>query len=83
VIAFAFPPPTIPGIGLDFFIEDRAGHDVDYPWNNTAKFLAAARKRPNSRMQMNLLFTSGAPPAFLPPCTTALDWPALIAHVLT
>jgi hydrophobic/amphiphilic exporter-1 (mainly G- bacteria), HAE1 family len=66
-IAFAFPPPAIPGIGqasgLDFFIEDRAGHDVDYLWSNTAKFLAAARKRPELA-QMNLLFTPSVPQFF-------------------
>ena len=40
-IAFAFPPPAIPGIGqasgVDFFVQDRAGHDVDYLWSNTAE----------------------------------------------
>ena len=47
---FAFQPPAIPGIGqasgLDFFIQDRGGHDVDYLWRNTQKFLAAAHMRP-------------------------------------
>ena len=66
-IAFAFPPPAIPGIGqasgVDFFIEDRAGHDVDYLWSNTAKFLAAASKRPELG-QMNLLFTPAVPQLF-------------------
>ena len=66
-IAFAFPPPAIPGIGqasgVDFFIQDRAGHDVDYLWSNTAKFLAAARKRPELG-QMNLLFTPAVPQLF-------------------
>jgi HAE1 family hydrophobic/amphiphilic exporter-1 len=66
-IAFAFPPPAIPGIGqasgVDFFIQDRAGHDVDYLWSNTLKFLAAARKRPELA-QMNLLFTPSVPQLF-------------------
>ena len=66
-IAFAFPPPAIPGIGqasgVDFFIQDRAGHDVDYLWSNTAKFLAAAHKRPELG-QMNLLFTPAVPQLF-------------------
>ena len=66
-VAFAFPPPAIPGIGqasgVDFFIQDRAGHDVDYLWSNTAKFLAAARKRPELG-QMNLLFTPAVPQLF-------------------
>jgi hydrophobic/amphiphilic exporter-1 (mainly G- bacteria), HAE1 family len=66
-IAFAFPPPAIPGIGqasgVDFFIQDRAGHDVDYLWSNTATFLAAARKRPELA-QLNLLFTPAVPQFF-------------------
>jgi hydrophobic/amphiphilic exporter-1 (mainly G- bacteria), HAE1 family len=66
-IAFAFPPPAIPGIGqasgVDFFIQDRAGHDVDYLWSNTAQFLAAARKRPEIG-QLNLLFTPAVPQFF-------------------
>jgi len=66
-IAFAFPPPAIPGIGqasgVDFFIQDRAGHDVDYLWSNTAKFLAAARKRPELA-QLNLLFSPAVPQFF-------------------
>ncbi|HKE12554.1 MAG TPA: efflux RND transporter permease subunit, partial [Myxococcota bacterium] len=48
--AFAFLPPAIPGVGqaggVDFFIQDRAGNSIDYLWNNTQKFLAAAHKRP-------------------------------------
>jgi HAE1 family hydrophobic/amphiphilic exporter-1 len=48
--AFAFLPPAIPGVGqaggVDFFIQDRSGNTIDYLWNNTQKFLAAAHKRP-------------------------------------
>ena len=48
--AFAFSPPAIPGIGtsggLTFMLEDRAGTGLDYLAANTAKYLAAARKRP-------------------------------------
>jgi hydrophobic/amphiphilic exporter-1 (mainly G- bacteria), HAE1 family len=66
-IAFAFPPPAIPGIGqasgVDFFIQDRAGHNVDYLWNNTQKFLAAAHKRPELA-QINLLFSPAVPQLF-------------------
>jgi multidrug efflux pump len=66
-IAFAFPPPAIPGIGqasgVDFFIQDRVGHDVDYLWSNTAKFLAAAHKRPELA-QLNLLFAPSVPQFF-------------------
>jgi HAE1 family hydrophobic/amphiphilic exporter-1 len=66
-IAFAFPPPAIPGIGqasgVDFFIQDRGGHDVDYLWSNTQKFLAAAHKRPELA-QLNLLFSPAVPQLF-------------------
>jgi HAE1 family hydrophobic/amphiphilic exporter-1 len=66
-VAFAFPPPAIPGIGqasgVDFFIQDRAGHDVDYLWQNTQKFLAAARKRPELA-SLNLTFSPDVPQLF-------------------
>ena len=66
-VAFGFPPPAIPGIGqsggLDFFIQDRAGKPVDYLWQNTQKFLAAAKKRPEIGA-MNLLFDPGSPQMF-------------------
>ncbi len=49
-VAFAFSPPAIPGIGtsggVTFLLEDRAGKDIAFLWNNTQKFLAEARKRP-------------------------------------
>lgn len=65
--AFAFLPPAIPGIGqaggVDFFIQDRGGHDVDYLWQNTQKFLAAARKRPELA-QMSLTFSPSVPQFF-------------------
>ena len=48
--AFAFSPPAIPGIGtsggMTFMLEDRAGRDPAFLAENTAKFLEAARKRP-------------------------------------
>ncbi len=48
--AFSFSPPAIPGVGtaggFQFVLEDRAGRDVQFLANNLAKFLAAARKRP-------------------------------------
>ncbi len=48
--AFAFSPPAIPGIGtsggVTFVLEDRAGKDPAFLADNTDKFLAAARKRP-------------------------------------
>ncbi len=62
--AFAFLPPAIPGIGqasgVDFFVQDRSGGTVDYLWQNTQKFLAAARKRPEIA-QMNLTFSPAVP----------------------
>jgi HAE1 family hydrophobic/amphiphilic exporter-1 len=49
-IAFSFSPPAIPGVGTSggftFVLEDRAGRDVSFLASNLAKFLAAARKRP-------------------------------------
>src|SRR3981189_692698 len=49
-IAFSFSPPAIPGVGtaggFTFVLEDRAGRDVSFLASNLAKFLAAARKRP-------------------------------------
>jgi len=49
-IAFAFPPPAIPGVGTSggftFVLEDRAGKDVPFLAQNMQTFLAAARKRP-------------------------------------
>jgi len=49
-IGFSFPPPAIPGVGTSggftFMLEDRAGKDPQFLSDNLAKFLAAARKRP-------------------------------------
>jgi len=49
-IAFAFPPPAIPGVGTSggftFILEDRAGKDIAFLAEQTNKFLEAARKRP-------------------------------------
>ena len=58
---FAFSPPAIPGIGtsagVTFMLEDRAGRDPAFLAQNTEKFLAAARKRP----EFALLFTTLLP----------------------
>jgi HAE1 family hydrophobic/amphiphilic exporter-1 len=47
---FAFFPPAIPGIGtgggFSLMLQDRSGGDVSYLAQNLAKFLDAARKRP-------------------------------------
>src|SRR5881409_3671446 len=49
-IAFAFPPPVIPGVGTSggftFVLEDRAGKDVGFLAQNLKTFLDAAHKRP-------------------------------------
>jgi len=49
-LAFAFPPPAIPGVGtsggVTFMLEDRSGGDVAFLAGNTQKFIAAAMKRP-------------------------------------
>src|SRR3954469_16841199 len=49
-IGFAFPPPSIPGIGtaggVTMMLEDRAGRDVQFLSDNLKIFLEAARKRP-------------------------------------
>ena len=48
--AFAFPPPSIPGVGtaggFTFVLEDRIGRDVSYLADNLAKLMEEARKRP-------------------------------------
>jgi len=49
-IGFAFSPPAIPGIGTSggatFMLEDRAGKDLAFLAANVAKFVEAAKKRP-------------------------------------
>src|SRR5512137_1260404 len=49
-IAFAFPPPAIPGVGtsggVTFILQDRSGKDVAFLAENTQKFIEAAKKRP-------------------------------------
>jgi len=49
-VAFAFMPPSIPGLGsaggFSLWIQDRSGNSVEYLDQNLKAFLAAARKRP-------------------------------------
>ena len=56
--SFAFPPPAIPGIGtaggVTFMLEDRSGGSVRFIAENTQKFMAEARKRP----ELTNLFTT-------------------------
>jgi HAE1 family hydrophobic/amphiphilic exporter-1 len=48
--AVVFSPPAIPGVGtsggVSFVLEDRSGSGIRFLAENTAKFLEAARKRP-------------------------------------
>ena len=63
--AFAFSPPVIPGIGtsggVTFMLEDRAGKDPAFLAENTAKFLAAARQRPEFALLFTTLLPERAP----------------------
>ncbi len=49
-MAFSFPPPAIPGIGtsggVTFVLEDRTSRDIKFLADNTNRFMAAARRRP-------------------------------------
>src|SRR6476661_355945 len=49
-IAFAFMPPSIPGLGssggFSFWLQDRSGGTVELLDQNLQKFLAACRRRP-------------------------------------
>jgi HAE1 family hydrophobic/amphiphilic exporter-1 len=49
-IAFAFSPPSIPGVGtaggVTFMLQDRSGGSVEFLAQQTEAFMAAARKRP-------------------------------------
>jgi HAE1 family hydrophobic/amphiphilic exporter-1 len=61
-VAFAFSPPAIQGIGaaggVTFILEDRAGKDIGFLWENTQKFIAEAKKRPEiSRVTTTFLPT--------------------------
>src|SRR5207253_1605176 len=67
-IAFAFPPPAIPGVGTSggftFVLEDRAGKEVEFLADNLNKFLAAARKRPELAA-VNTTFLPRVPQQFI------------------
>jgi HAE1 family hydrophobic/amphiphilic exporter-1 len=66
--AFSFSPPAIPGVGtsggFQFVLEDRAGRDVRFLAGNLAKFLAAARKRPEIGM-VSTTFLPSVPQKFV------------------
>jgi len=67
-IAFAFPPPAIPGIGTSggftFILEDRAGKDIAFLAEQTNRFLEAARKRPELA-GLNTTFRPNVPQVFV------------------
>ena len=59
-VAFAFPPPAIPGVGtsggVSFILEDRSGGSVSFLAEQTDKFMAALRQRPEfARVSTTLL----------------------------
>ena len=62
--AFAFSPPAISGVGtsggFSFMLEDRVGKDVPYLAENTNRFLAAARRRPEL-MRLNSSLNAQVP----------------------
>ena len=77
-VAFSFPPPAIPGVGASggftFMLEDRAGKDPQFLNQNLAKFLAAARKRP----ELGTISTTALPAA--PQVYIDVDRPRVIAQ---
>src|SRR5919108_4699189 len=60
--AFTFSPPVIPGVGtsggVTFMLQDRAGRDPAFLAENTEKFLAAARQRPDFALLSTTLLPS-------------------------
>jgi HAE1 family hydrophobic/amphiphilic exporter-1 len=77
-VAFSFPPPAIPGVGASggftFMLEDRAGKDPQFLNQNLAKFMAAARKRP----ELGTISTTALPAA--PQVYIDVDRPRVIAQ---
>jgi HAE1 family hydrophobic/amphiphilic exporter-1 len=77
-VAFSFPPPAIPGVGtaggFTFLLEDRSGKDVQFLSQNMAKFLAAARKRP----EFQSIYTTALPA--VPQVYVDVDRPRVIAQ---
>jgi HAE1 family hydrophobic/amphiphilic exporter-1 len=63
-VAFAFPPPAIPGLGnsggFSLWLQDRSGGSVEFLDQNLQKFLAAAGKRPELA-GVTSLFSASAP----------------------
>jgi len=67
-IAFAFPPPAIPGIGtaggVTFLLEDRAGKDIAFLAEHVKTFTEAVRKRPEIA-SINTTFLPSVPQIFI------------------
>ncbi|MGC1479971.1 MAG: multidrug efflux RND transporter permease subunit [Chthoniobacterales bacterium] len=61
-MAFAFPPPAIPGIGTSggatFILEDRSGGSVEFLAEQTQTFIEAAEKRPELQRVTTTLLPS-------------------------
>lgn len=67
-IGASFPPPAIPGIGtsggISMMLQDRGGNTFDYLAENTQKFLAAAKKRPEIGMITSTML-AGVPQIYI------------------
>lgn len=67
-IAFAFSPPAIQGVGtaggFTFILEDRAGKDIPFLSANVAKFMEAARNRPEIA-SVNTTFLPSVPQLYV------------------
>lgn len=63
-MAFAFMPPSIPGLGnaggFSFWLQDRSGGSVEFLDQNLQQFLAASRKRPELA-GVSSLFSASVP----------------------
>ncbi|MCU0576718.1 MAG: multidrug efflux RND transporter permease subunit [Desulfobacterota bacterium] len=66
--AFAFSPPAIQGIGtsggVTMLLEDRAGKDLAFLWENTQKFIAEVKKHPEIA-RVTTTFTPTVPQIFV------------------
>jgi len=77
-LGFSFPPPAIPGVGASggftFMLEDRAGKDPQFLSENLAKFLTAARKRP----ELASIYSTALP--IVPQVYVDVDRPKVISQ---
>jgi HAE1 family hydrophobic/amphiphilic exporter-1 len=67
-VAFAFGPPAIPGLGtgsgFTMYLQDQGGNPPEYLAEQTQKFAAAARARPEIA-NANSLYRAGVPQIFI------------------